>query len=132
MQHRKEKLLETFLRQKEKAKFKYGSQDCCTFVIQWVKRVTKNVIAEDMVYKDEKTAIALIKKHGDLYKLAHEVLGKSKPVLLTKPGDIICMKINNEWTMGISAGVTGAFISKTGGILRLRLNRETRSWNVGD
>jgi len=124
-------LLDKYIQSKSRSRFRYGKSDCCTFVLTWIKKVTKKDLGKEFLdqYTDEESANNLLKANVNLEKIAHKVLGASKPLLLTMPGDVVCMKIANEWTMGISIGTRAVFHSNKG-LLVLKLRPETKSWSV--
>jgi hypothetical protein len=95
--------------------FEYGKHDCCSFTIEAQKILTGSTLFPefDGTYKDLKGGKAILKKLG--YKTwigaCNDRLEKII-VPLAKRGDVVSMRTNDSFAMGLCMGKYGAFVGK--------------------
>ncbi len=93
--------------------FEYGKHDCCSFTIEAQKILTGSTLFPefDGTYEDLKGGKAILHKLG--YKTwigaCNDRLEKI-PVALAKRGDVVSMRTNDSFAMGLCMGKVGAFV----------------------
>lgn len=111
-------------------KFKWGVNDCCSFVAGAVKAMTGVDFYKDYKgkYNDEETAMkALYDVSG--YKTIAGMLNnkfEAKQINLAQRGDIV---MNDQRAIGICLGSTSAFLTKDG-LIFIATHQCIKCWGV--
>lgn len=110
-----ESKLNNYIHENQFKAFQYGLNDCCSFTIKAQKILTGSTLFPefDGTYKDLKSGKAILNKLG--YKTwigaCNDRLEKII-VPFAKRGDVVSMRTNDSFAMGICMGKYGAFIGE--------------------
>jgi hypothetical protein len=124
-------LLAQFIEARRKKPFAWGSNDCCTFAADWVETCTGVDYAQTWRgrYSSGLDAVRVLDQTGGV-----EALVDSLGLLRVTPqragrGDIVAQRAEHGLTLGISLGLTTAFVAKTGLVFERISNAET-AWRI--
>jgi hypothetical protein len=127
--------LTAFLLESYELSFEWGERDCGLWVAEWVKRV-RGVDPGQSFRGRYKTAFGcarLVKRHGDLLRLATEAFAAAGLVKIevgeAQPGDIACVDANRGQTLGLFVRNRVAMIVDRG-IVSTSAYPVLRAWKV--
>ena len=112
-----ESKLQKYLEEIRYKPFEYGKNDCCSFTIQAQKIITGSTLFSEFegTYTNLEEGKAILKKHG--YKTwitaCNDRLQKIS-VSMAMRGDVVSMRTNDSFAMGLCMGKVGMFTSEKG------------------
>lgn len=114
----------------ETGEFKWGTNDCCMFVVRVVEAITGEDHGKPYRgYKTAKGAASRLLKHGGVEGLATKEFGEPKRPLLAKRGDVVSLETNAEIVLGICVGDKIAVVSE-GGLITLSMKNAIKAWSI--
>ena len=112
------KRLNDFLAQRQHMPFKWGSNDCCLFIADWLLIATGNDYGLKFrgKYRTKKGAFRCLFKHGykDIKTLFKACLNVEISPLKAKRGDVVLVAHNDELIGGIVGINCVAYVSDNG------------------
>ena len=142
MLHRKpnwQLLLDLYLRSRNRAKFRYGSNDCCLFVCDAVEEMTGTDIAAPFRdrYHSRKQAYRAIEAYANKASVeaiaeriaAEHGMPETKP-LLAQRGDVILVNRPRDFSLAL-VGLRGEFLAAANrGYEIVPMDFAVRAWHV--
>jgi hypothetical protein len=134
-----EKKLEKVFREWSSKDFIWGESDCCIFASDCVEAITgKNLyeqyLREGKKYKTREEADSCMSDYaGALKDCWVNLLGKEKPPLLAKRGDVVLVRLPNGDELAGVVDLSGRYVkavAEKGGTLNLPLRWGVCSWSV--
>lgn len=127
-----EKRLSEFLRERRDMPFEWYNNDCMSFAAEAVKVMTGvDYFKGFNGYKDEKTAVELLRRNGGVSGIVTKCLGQPhRDYRKAKRGDIVIVRAPTD---------AGGVVDDTGqriavvtfeGLKRLPLNRAVKVWGI--
>jgi uncharacterized protein DUF6950 len=127
--------LTAFLKESYGRSFQWGERDCGLWVAEWVKRI-RGIDPASQFRGHYKTALGcarLIRRHGDLLRLATEAFATVGLTMIegdeTEPGDIACVRAIQGQTLGLVVGSRVAMIVDRG-LVSSSANPVLCAWKV--
>lgn len=95
--------------------FEWGVNDCCLFVARTIDAMTGGDVEAriSVVYRDERSAFALMAKHGGLFETATHFLGEPTEERAVR-GDAVGFDGGEGQALGICIGSTIVAMGKAG------------------
>lgn len=97
--------LAAFVTQRNCEPFKWGKNDCCLLIADWVLFATGNDVAADFrgAYRSKTGAFKQLFKRGlnDVQSVFKDRLNPEVPIAYARRGDIALVEFNNEYVGGI-------------------------------
>lgn len=129
--------LDEFIRQNFNRKFKWGSWDCCLFVVGAVKSMSGVNIGEwfEGKYHDKRTAFVAIREFcdGDLIDMVDKTADtygfKSINNLLASFGDIVVCDDGYKDIMGVCVGHSVLVLTENG-IITFKKSLIVKTWRI--
>lgn len=130
--------LDKIVRERLRAPFEWGVQDCCAFAADVVLAITgADPMAELRGYADEEEARATLEREGwsGVFRAMQKVLGRSVPVSMAQRGDVVYSRLDGgtfsiNSGAGICLGALSAFPGDSG-LVMLPTSSATRAWPIG-
>lgn len=125
-------LLVAFIEERRHAPFEWGSNDCCLFAADWIRRACGVDFAEDLrgTYGSALSASRVLRTHGGVFDLAAVRAGlEQKPVALVQRGDLLGFEVPGGVALGICLGSVGALVGASG-LEFPEINRACAAWKV--
>jgi hypothetical protein len=125
-------LLAAFIEERRHSPFAWGSNDCCLFAADWIRRACGVDFAEDLrgTYASALSAARVLRKNRGVIGLAaHRARLESKPLDLVQRGDLVGFQVLGGIALGICLGHRGAVVGANG-LEFPEMNRACAAWKV--
>lgn len=109
-------LLVAFIEERRHAPFAWGSNDCCLFAADWIRRATGNDIAQKFrgEYDSALGAQRFVVEGGGVEELIANAGAKRLPISFAQRGDLVSMDNGDGVALGVCVGHLSAFVGKNG------------------
>ena len=125
-------LLVAFIEERRHAPFAWGSNDCCLFAADWIRRACGVDFAEGLrgTYDSALSAARVLRNQGGVFDLAALRAGlERKPVELVQRGDVVGFEVPGGVALGVCLGSVGAVVGAT--VLEFPdMTRACAAWKV--
>jgi hypothetical protein len=126
--------LAEFLRAKEREPFGFGTNDCCLFTCDWLRRLHGvDAAAPFRGYSSALGAARVLEDRGGVLTIAEQVCAENGwvgvPVKLARRGDVVALDMGHGPSLGVCVGAESAFPGEHGIIYRDTLEC-VRAWRV--
>ena len=125
-------LLVAFIEERRHAPFAWGSNDCCLFAADWIRRACGVDFAGGLrgTYASALSAARVLRNQGGVFDLAALRAGlERKPVELVQRGDVVGFEVPGGVALGVCLGSVGAVVGATG-LQFPEMNRACAAWKV--
>ena len=110
-------LLAGFIEERRAMPFAWGSNDCCLFAADWVRRACGVDFAEDLrgTYFSALGASRVLAKFGGILSVAEErARMASAPLAKVQRGDLVAFSMQRGHALGICLGDVSALVGRAG------------------
>jgi hypothetical protein len=110
-------LLTAFIEERRHSPFAWGSNDCCLFAADWIRRACGVDFAEDLRgrYSSALGATRILSKFGGVLEIATTLARLEKiPSPIMRRGDVVAFEMQGGYALGICCGDVAALVGKSG------------------
>ena len=125
-------LLVAFIEERRHAPFAWGSNDCCLFAADWIRRACGVDFAEGLRggYSSALGATRVLSRYGGVLEIAGTLAKlESIPTSTARRGDVVAFKMDGGHALGICIGDIAALVGK-GGLVFPRIETAAAAWRL--
>ena len=123
-------LLAGFIEERRAMPFAWGSNDCCLFAADWVRRACGVDIAEQFrgKYFSAIGAHRFVAEAGGVENLIERAGASRLPAMMARRGDLVSMDNGDGVALGVCLGHLSAFVGKNGLLFYSHANAQAICW----
>lgn len=110
--------------------FAWGAFDCARFAAGWVIEATGEDPIADLVWTDQRSALATLKRLGGLRVAVEDRLGAPISAALAQRGDVVLHELAERAGLGVCVGAEFAAPSADGGLVFAPMALARMAWRV--
>ena len=129
--------LNSFIEERRHKPFSFGEQDCCLFACDAVKVMTGTDLGADFRgYKGKRETLEILKQYKEDVKTIAEIvtdkynIKENKNINRTHKGDLVLLKNNDRYLMGIYYSKAQSYCPTNNGICILGPNEVVKTWGI--
>lgn len=125
-------LLAAFIEERRAMPFAWGSNDCCLFASDWIRRACGVDFAEDLRgrYSSAIGARRVLSRFGGVLEIAKSLAGLEQvPSATVRRGDVVAFEMQGGHALGICCGDIAALVGKQG-LVFPRIENASAAWRL--